>query len=342
MKKRNNGLDLLRITLCLFVIAIHSLGHLGNENVYVDMFLPTILGAANGLFYMLSGYFNLNKEFKNSSDIKKFYKNKIIYVLCPFLAFNLFWVAWDYLHAFGSVNILDMLSVYYRTVVSSSAEGHMWFMYPLFGMLLATPFLSKMLHSMKDDELKLMWRIAIGYNVFAYFLCENFGISFRVLSWVFEGWTIYYFAGYYFRRVVSKESSVKWISLGLLGYFVTCLGINSKLPIFEQFVGGNDMQPMYTLFCMGLLYVWNKYVVIENHIIGKITSFLAANAYLVYLFHTRGIEYAVRKLHVVDSNVVSWFTVVFGAFVISLIAAVVTNFIMKPVQKLVDKTWVIK
>ena len=48
---------------------IHSLAYFGYMNYYVDLVLPVFLVATDGLFYMLSGYFNLEKEFKNSGDI---------------------------------------------------------------------------------------------------------------------------------------------------------------------------------------------------------------------------------------------------------------------------------
>lgn len=342
MKKRNYGLDLLRILLCIFVIAVHSLNYFGIESVFVEMFIPTLLKSANGLFYMLSGYFNLDKKFNNSKDILRFYKSKFIYVLIPFLGFNLFWAAWDFIHEFATFNFIEYLGVYYKTIMSSANNGHMWFLYPLFGMLLSTPFISKMLHSMDDDELKLLWRISIGFNIVCYFLCENFGISFKVLSWFMEGWIIYYFAGYYYKRIASKENSIKWIALGLVGYIVTCLGVSYKLPVFKTFTGGNDIQPMFTLFCMGFLFVWCKVFNIANEKLGKVIVFLSTNTFLVYLFHIRGLEYVVRKLNIVEANAASGFTAVFATFAVSLIAAVVVNAVMKPMQKLLDKIWTVK
>lgn len=95
MKERNYGLDLLRVFLCLCVIAIHSLAYFGYMNHYFDMIFPVFLVATDGLFFMLSGYFNLYKEFNSTSDILKFYKKKIICVLLPFLGFVLFWTLWD-------------------------------------------------------------------------------------------------------------------------------------------------------------------------------------------------------------------------------------------------------
>ena len=199
MKFRNYGLDLLKVFLCLCVITIHSLYYFGNMNPYFDMAFPVFLVATDGLFFMLSGYFNLYKEFNSASDILNFYKKKIIYVLLPFLGFVLFWTVWDYLHEFDSFELMNVLRIYYEAVMGSAANGHLWFMYPLFGMLLSTPFLSKMLHNTDDRELKILWRVAIGFNIVAYILCGDFDVRFGVLGWFLDGWLIYYFAGYYYR-----------------------------------------------------------------------------------------------------------------------------------------------
>ena len=168
MKERNYGLDLLRVFLSICVITLHSFTYFGEMDNLFGSFLPVILIAADGLFYMLSGYFNLQKEFKNSSDILKFYKNKIIYVLLPFVGFVLFWTIWDYVYVYREFNLPEILRIFYEAVMDTSADGHLWFMYPLFGLLLSTPFLSKMFHNMSDGELKILWRVAIGVNVVDY------------------------------------------------------------------------------------------------------------------------------------------------------------------------------
>ena len=62
MKVRNHNLDLMRVVLCIFVIAFHSLYHFGIENEFVYELIGMLLVSANGLFYMISGYFNLEKS----------------------------------------------------------------------------------------------------------------------------------------------------------------------------------------------------------------------------------------------------------------------------------------
>ena len=337
MKERDYSLDLLRVVLSLYVIALHSLQYFGFENEIVSAIVHILLISSNGLYYMISGYFNLEKEFRNSDDIKKFYKNKFITILFPFLAFVFVWTIWDYVHAYGSFDIGSILLTYYRAITETSAYGHMWFMYPLFGLLLSTPFLSKMLHNMDKNELKILWRIGIGFNFVMYFLCRNFDIGFSVLCWILEGWTLLYFAGYYYRHVIVEESTLKWAILGICGYVITLLGNNGFLRFFKIFDGSTSAQPMFILYCIGCFLFWDKAIRIKDGIPAKIISFLGRNTYMIYLYHPRGIEYVVRKLSITGSNPGIGLLVTFGSYAISLLLAYVTNLLLKPVQKLLEK-----
>ena len=337
MKERNHNLDLMRVILCIFVIALHSLHHFGIENEIVYAIILMLLISSNGLFYMISGYFNLEKEFKNSSDIKEYYKKRFIDIIFPFLAFVFVWTIWDYYHETHSFDVAGIISTYYRAIVDTSSEGHMWFMYPLFGMLLSTPFLSKMLHKMDEKELKILWYIALGYNAVCYYLCWDQGIGFSFLCWFLEGWAILYFAGYYYRHVISKESPIKWIILGVLGYVITILGNYGLLPFFKVFEDPTSIQPMFTIYCVACFMFWDKAIKIKNGKIANVITFLSANTYMVYLYHPRGIEYVIRKLSITEDNVISGFIIVIGAYLISLLLAYVTNLCLKPVQKLLNK-----
>lgn len=340
--KRNYTFDLLRIVLSLFVIGVHCFEHMGSEDYYLNTILPVLFMTADGAFYILSGYFNLEKEFNNASDIKKFYKNKIIYVLFPFLAFVFVWAVWDYAHTAETFNFLELLDIYYKQIMNSAANGHLWFMYPLFGMLLSTPFLSKMLHNMDEKELKILWRIAIIFNVIVYIVCIDNGMDFRVSDWFLGRWLIYYFAGYYYRHVISKESTIKWAILTIACFVLTVLGLQGKLTFLDSFVYATDFQPMFTVACIGIILLFDKAIKIKNDKVGKVIVFLSTNTFFIYMYHMRGIEYIVRKLSIINNNFGNWLLIVFGTFVVSLLASIVTKLCMKPVQKFLDKVWVVK
>lgn len=336
--KRNYNLDLMRVFLCLCVITVHSLNHFGINSGRVSTIVTIFLLQADGLFYMISGYFNLEKEFKSSTDIKNYYKNKIVTVLFPFVAFIFAWSLWDYLHSGETFNILEFLSSLYIKIMDSESSGHLWFMYPLFGLLLANPFLSKMLHNMDDKELNLLWYIAIGYNAICCFLCYDLGVSFKFSAWLLEGWVLYYFAGYYYRHVVSKQKKYVWFIIGLATFTLTILG---KLNL-KAFAGTTDIQPLFVIFCVAVLMFWDKAFTIKNEKVQKVINFLSRNTFLIYLFHMRGMEYAIRKLPIGEPSFISGLLVVLGTFVSSLIASFVTNLALRPIQKFISSKWITK
>lgn len=335
--KRNYGIDLMRIFLCLCVIALHSLAYLGINNDTVSFIFMIFFLQANGAFFILSGYFNLYKDFNNSSDIKEYYKHKIIYILFPFLAFVLVWELWDYLHINPSFDFVDFLKTLYISIMYKSSLDHMWFMYPLCGMLISTPFLSKMLHRMDDKELKILWYITIGWNVVRYFLCYDFDIDFAYSNWIFDGWICYYFAGYYYRRVIANESETKWLLIGILSFVLTVLG---GLYV-DPFVGVSDLQPFFFLFCISCVMFFDKAISIKNEKIGKTILFISKNTFLIYLVHIQAMGYIVRKLNINDGNLLNGLIVIFTTFILSLVLAVIANTAMKPIQKLIDRKWLI-
>ena len=336
--KRNHGLDLLRIFLCLCVITLHSKYYFDFSNAYASNIFRTFLFQADAIFFMLSVYFNLEKEFNNKNDIVKFYKNRFITAFLPFIAFVLVWTLWDYIHIIESFNILDFLKTYYVAIVDTSAGGHMWFLYTLFGLLLSTPFLSKALHHMDEKELTLLWYIGLGWNFVSIYLCNNFGINFRFAAWAFDDWMLYYFAGYYYKHVVANQSKTKWAVLGIGGFVLTNIGV----LFIDNFTAATTSQVLFTLFCMGCLMFWDKAFNIKNNKIQKVILFISKNTYLVYLYHMRAIDFVFSKLSYNGMNFGIGMLLVLLVFVVSLVAAYITNLCLKPVQRLIDKIWVIK
>lgn len=336
--KRNYGLDLLRIFLCLCVITTHSYHFFELENWYIAKVFNSFIFQADAMFFMLSGYFNLEKEFKNKKDIIKFYKNKLITAFIPFLAVVFILLAWDYFKIEKNTYILGIFKVYFESIVDTSALGHMWFLYILFGLLLSTPFLSKMLHNMDEKELTLLWYIGIGWNVVSIYLCNNLGFNFRFGAWMLDDWMLYYFAGYYYRRVISNQSKVKWTILGIGGFVLTMIGI-FFLPTFNA---ATTSSPLFTLFCMGCLMFWDKTFNIKSEKLQKIILFLSKNTYLVYLYHMYAIGFVFRRLANSGTSFSIGILLVLLTFIVAIILSVITNLCLKPVQKLIDKAWKIQ
>ena len=81
-----------------------------------------------------------------------------------------------------------------------------------------------------------------------------------ILGLVLESLAGFWMAGYYYRRIATKESKIKWIVIGLLGFALTILVKEGSLPFATRFIGTTYIQPFFTLFCMGYLFCWDRFI----------------------------------------------------------------------------------
>ena len=108
-------------------------------------------------------------------------------------------------------------------MVNNSAT-HLWFMYPLIGMLISTPFLAKMFQTMKDQEIEIFFLVAILWNIVSIYLTLDIGVGFSYSGWILSGYIIYYFAGYFCKRIINDNNKKIMYTLGIIGFIVSVFG----------------------------------------------------------------------------------------------------------------------
>ena len=156
VKKRELFADLLRCIAILSIIVIHM-----TSNYYVDSYgtktfcfllsISSFTSCAVPIFYMLSGCFLL--DIKNS-DFSIFYKK----TLKIFLQ-TIFW-SFIYILVFKFIMHQD-LNIFKSFIKSLTSEqvGHLWYMYPLIGLYILTPFISKIYNALNIREKKILLAI---------------------------------------------------------------------------------------------------------------------------------------------------------------------------------------
>ena len=84
-KQRSFNYDVMRILMSIFVIAVHTPlpGKLSNSFV-VWYALSCLYMQCNGVFFMISGRFNLMKAFQSKEDYIRYYKSKFVTIFVPF------------------------------------------------------------------------------------------------------------------------------------------------------------------------------------------------------------------------------------------------------------------
>ena len=119
-----------------------------------DLICTNFFMICNPLFFMLSGKFNLNKEFNSLEDYKKYYKSKIITIFIPFFIVS---IIIYFLNNYNNLSIID----FFEKFTSGSIEGTYWFIYNLIGIIIITPFLSKMIKNMNLLDKKIYFYFVI-------------------------------------------------------------------------------------------------------------------------------------------------------------------------------------
>lgn len=196
-KKRNYGLDLIKIIACILVITLHSLDPTGPvmKNNTFDLGLYYAGTMAIPIFFMGSGYFVLNKKSISYAYSFRRIRNILAVVLSWLLIFSLLRLIVK--HKF---NFLDELGGSAFTGVPNSHFYHFWFFWSLIIMLLIAPI--------------LVWILQRGFK---YFLILT--IIMTIICWV-QDISLHIGYAYVMRNIPQVFRLNIWIEYYLLGGLV--------------------------------------------------------------------------------------------------------------------------
>lgn len=164
MKKRNISIDLLR-TLCIIaVIFIHTTTNImvktyPNMQSKVLLAISIITSCAVPLFYMISGAFSINeKNIEFSISLKKAAKT---------MAQVIIWtIIYQLMFKYYFSHDVDLIKVGIKSLTSSQVS-HLWFMYPLIGLYILLPIVSKMYLNMtkRDKKLSIIFLLIVPITI---------------------------------------------------------------------------------------------------------------------------------------------------------------------------------
>ena len=327
--------DLMRFLFMLMVLGVHVLSvskQFSEEynttwiitTIFTDLFL-----ICNPLFFMLSGRFNLKKEFNTKEDYKKFYIKRIATLLVPFLIFSI--VIYIYRN-FDNLSIIDFA----KGLLAGNIEGTYWFVYTVLGIIIFSPFFSKMLKSMNLFDKKLFFVISFCVNtfitVFAVFKIPNI-ITFEIVGLVH--WNFYYLMGEYIEEIFSTRKSRKIIILiGLLAFalqFILRCTIKTGYRL-------SDPSPLLTLQALALYFLVLEFVKVKNEKVKNVISYFSKYSYIFYLLHMTVINFVDNffNMHInAGLNLVFALCIFIISFIITMcIAIVAEKFVINPIQNL--------
>ena len=304
-----------------------------------------LLFTCNSIFFIKSGYLNLNGTFETKDDYINYYKRKCVGFLLPFVIAVLAIAVIDsYLYPAGllegskseEINIGSIFFYAYRIIWGYRENNeHLWYVYQLIPMLLVAPFLSTMLRNTKKAGLLALMAVAFLWQNITMFFVDIPPISYSAyLKTFINGYFVYFILGYYFRNNVFTDTIKKnikiWILVAIYAFVFTA--------IQWAYLGGFD----YILSITWVIYIsvsWiimKDYLIIRPRIIQKVLAFLAKYAFLSYLLHVKVYQIMIQYMGwITVKPIILQIIIVFTAT--TIVSAALSFCIIKPAQRITRK-----
>ena len=336
-RERDVRYDVIRVVAMMFVIAVHVNPKPFNSIPWFKDVFDYIIYTCNGMFFMLSGLFNMKRDFSGKEDYKTYYQKKFISIFLPYVVMTFLLYGYDY---YQSGRVFELRLYIEETInqfTALNSEQHLWFMYSMIGLLMSAPFLSKMLHAMSDWEVKLLFWLSIGWNAVSIYLINDLGWNFHYGKWIMASWTIYFFLGYFHNRIVNESNKKLWYILGIAGFLITVLW-QYILPVENH--SDKDFAPAYTFFVLGMYTFLLYEIKIPWNLVKKIIAFLAKHSFTVYLIHYLILEIIGQRFYEGNSAKVGFLLTYVVGFACSVFAAVIFDYVLeKLAQQPLKKIW---
>lgn len=294
--KRLREIDMLRAIAFFFVIMQHSLGgtvtniyqSVGNltiANVFMVIAEPGV-----PIFLFISGL-TTTYTYKNNIDIKKYYKNRFLYLIIPYFIFsyvNMILHNPDKIHNFLS-----------ETLVGGGAF-HLWYMGMFIRLVLIFPvliYIGKWIH--KRNIIFRIITFIIIFRGYIYISIHQMSIKSEAAKFLFGSptewqirfvnlsivfWGIYVIFGMYaaFNYDKFKEIIIKYRFV-VYGVFI--------LTFYYKFYKQFDFLNYNILFDIGyrtsnilMFYIVSEYI-LKRNLIAKIMSAISKYSYVGYMIH---------------------------------------------------------
>ena len=335
-KARNLNYDWIRVIAMLMVIMVHVPIKPFDSVAWLSKGFSTLLMTCNGLFFMLSGRLNLTKRIETKDDILLFYRKRFESIVIPFVIGTVLLTLWKLVSEGEPFTFLSFIKTVYRDLMGDNAGIHLWFMYELIGLLMATPFLARMLQGLDDSMLRLLLGISLGWNTVMVYLCSNLGVNFEYINWIFPRWSIHYFAGYACFRLIHREQEGKLFIIALISFV---LNVASMTLWPDRVTFSHDLAPLFILWCMGAFVFLERRIVWKPGLISGAVTWLSKYSYLIFIFHYAAL-FDVVAVYIPSAlpMPVTFAVYTLSTLVLSLIVSIVVQWILiKPLQILFRK-----
>lgn len=253
MNKRNAEYEFIRTVAMIFVIGVHVAntmrGAEGLVRVFYGHFFPLLFSCGNGIFFMLSGKFALKVRCKTMKEYRAYYSKKLKNLILPIFVYMLLRSVYD---AGGIFWTAEFWRQFFSNIFSDYIFSEYWFLYVLVGLILAAPFLAKIVERITKEEMMLFLLLGLGYNAMVtYFPYMGLKVDWR---YPFGEWMFYFFLGYCLEKIVEDRKGEN-ITI-FLGGMAFLLSIVLKYRGIDN--GIFDVAPTYTVMLVGMFFLLKR------------------------------------------------------------------------------------
>lgn len=298
--KRNIGLDALKILSMLMILLLHCIskgGLLGLENnstfYYVLYYIIEALSiVAVNCYVLVSGYFLVKSEFK-WKKVFKIYLETLFYSISIFIIVVVF--------KKEEFTISALIKSFFPILTKEY-----WFINSYLLMYILSPFINKMIYTLKQEEYKkLLIILIIAFSIWS-LLPNEYGFDTSSGYGIIWFTCLYIIAGYirlYGGKNEEKTDNKKY----LLIYFVIALLIACAMIIIDKIclilsihtLRGKFLEYNNILVFISSLsiFLYFKNLNIKNKNLSRVITFIGPLTLAVYLIHE---QYLMSKILYMD------------------------------------------
>lgn len=291
-------IDVVRAVASVMVVAIHVSDHAVNHFLqpqYSDLlywwmsaFVNACSRAAVPLFVLVSGYLLLHRYAQATPW--EWVRKRLTRILIPLVAWIAVYFLWRQFTTPHGYTGMEML----RDAVRGDPYYHLWFLYMLLGLYLATPILATYLRAADQLDIKyfvVLWLLSTAAPplVSRALYINSFGLSVTVVS----GFVGYFMLGHWMRNMVlNTRQGVLVAGVVLLSIVLTTLGTyvltsRAEGKVDELFF--SPMSPTVMIATLGLFAIANSIpwasVYESMPLLRMLVEALSAASFFLYLSH---------------------------------------------------------
>lgn len=321
--KRNLSLDLLKILACFSVVVLHVTGRvvLVEDAYTISHFLYYVACIAVPIFFMVNGYFLLNKKEVNYSYILKKITNIIIVVF-----------SWNLLIVIAKMIIERELSNPFELTIKNFIQQEYFWQFWFFGSLiiiyLFVPILNKYFKNIKSAV--LLTCIGIGICLVIDLISifrSSYGESIVQINVVqtFRLWTwfTYYLLGGILGNTLVKNKIINFINVKLNWAILISALIMSNIYQYNMAKLYNEVNAEYFYDnILTFVYVISLFILVLRFDFKSLSRFIlliSSNMIGIYILHVTVIK-VLSKLIKFDKPLLNTI-IIFIVFILSLLSS---------------------